>query len=88
MANVQCEGDLQRKTKERYINDPETQRLPSEFCNGKAFKEVKLVNRLLKYKQSLVHVPKVKLRVLVVKYIYSNPIAKQWNRKNTHDKVV
>ena len=51
------EGNLQRKIREWYLKDPEAQRLLGELCKGRALKEVKLVDGLLKYKQSQVYVP-------------------------------
>ena len=50
-------GDLQRKTKKWYINDPKAQRLPSELRKERAFKDVKLVDGFLKNKQSWMYVP-------------------------------
>jgi hypothetical protein len=51
------EKNLWYSIKEKYINYPEVQKHFGEFCMGKAFKEVKLVDGLLKYKQSQVYVP-------------------------------
>ena len=48
--------NLCHKTRERYINYPQTQRFLGEFFKVKEFKEFKLVDRLLKYKQSQVYV--------------------------------
>ena len=53
------------KIREGYINNPEAPRLLGEFRKGKAFKEVKLVNGLLKYKQSQLYVPQGKLSLLI-----------------------
>ena len=69
------EGDLQRKIKEGYINDPEAQRLLGELRKGKAFIEVKLLDGLLKYKQSQLYVSQSKLRLLVLKEEHDSPIA-------------
>ena len=55
------------KVREGYINYPKAQRLLGEFFMGKAFKEVELVDGLLKYKQSQVYVLQLKLRLLVKK---------------------
>jgi hypothetical protein len=38
-----------------YIKYPEAQKLLGKFCKGKAFKEVRLVDGLFKYKQSWVY---------------------------------
>ena len=46
------EGNLQWKIRKEYLNDPKAQRLLGELCNSKALKDVKLVDGLLKYKQS------------------------------------
>jgi hypothetical protein len=59
------EGNWERKIGEGYMKDPEAQRLLGELRKGKKLKELKLVNRLLKYKQSRVYVPQGKLRLLV-----------------------
>ena len=60
--------------REGYINYPEAQRLLGELREGKTLKEVKLVDGLLKYKQSRGYVPKGKLRLWVLKEIYHSPI--------------
>jgi hypothetical protein len=44
------ECDLHRKLREGYVNDPEAQVFLGELRKGKAFKDIKLVDRLLKYK--------------------------------------
>ena len=44
------EGNLQLKIRKGYLKDPKAQRLLGELCKGKALKEVKLVDGLLKYK--------------------------------------
>ena len=51
------ERDLQRKIREGYINEPEAQSLLGELRKGKALKEVKLLDVLLKYKESRLYVP-------------------------------
>ena len=48
---------------EWYINFPEAQKLLGKLRKGKAIKMVRLVNELLKYKQSQVYVPQGKLRL-------------------------
>ena len=63
VANFANEGNLWCKIREGYINYPEAQRLLGELCMGKALKEVRLVDGLLKYKQNGVYVPQRKLRV-------------------------
>ena len=60
--------------REGYLKDPKAQRLLGELCKGKALKEVKLVDGLLKYKQSRVYVPQGKLRLLVLKEEHDSPI--------------
>ena len=77
------EGDLQRKIREGYINDPEAQRLLGELRKGKALKEVKLLDGLLKYKQSRLYVPQGKLRLLVLKEEHDSPIAGHRGEKTT-----
>ena len=57
------DGNLQRKIRKGYLKDSKAQRLLSELCKGKALKEVKLVDALLKYKQSRVYVKEVLLVV-------------------------
>lgn len=57
------------------MNDLEAQRFLGEFCKGKAFKDVNLVEGLLKYKQSQVCVSQGKLRLLVWKEKHDSPIA-------------
>jgi hypothetical protein len=64
------EGNLWGYTREGYINYPEAQRLLGEFRNGKALKEVKLVDGLLKYKQSWVYAPQRKLRLFIFREKY------------------
>ena len=44
-----------------YINYPKAQTPLGDLCKGKVLKEVKLVERLLMYKQSWVYVPWGKL---------------------------
>lgn len=46
------------------MNNPEARRFLIKNCKGKALIEVKLVDRLLKYMQNWVYVPKHKLRLL------------------------
>ena len=77
------EGNLQRKIREGYLKDPEAQRLLGELRKGKALKEVKLVDGLLKYKQSRVYVPQGKLRLLVLKEEHDSPIAGHRGEKTT-----
>ena len=60
-------GNSQRKIREGYINNPKAQRLLGELCKGKALKEVKLLDGLLKYKQNWLYVPQSRLRLLVLK---------------------
>jgi hypothetical protein len=50
-----------------YINYPEAQKLIGELRKGKALKEVRLVDGLFKYKQSVVYMPQNKLRLLAFK---------------------
>ena len=77
------EGNLQQKLKEEYLKDPKAQRLLDELCKGKALEEVKLVDGLLKYKQSRVYVPQGKLGLLVLKEEYDSPIAGHRREKTT-----
>ena len=67
MLMFASEGNLWCKIREGYINYPEAQRLPGELRKGKALNDVRLVDSLLKYKQSWVYVPQSKLRLLVSK---------------------
>ena len=69
------EGNLQQKIREGYLKDSKAQRLLGELHKGKALKEIKLVDGLLKYKQSWVYVPQGKLRFLVLKEEHDSPIA-------------
>lgn len=48
--------DLKWQIKEGYIKDPKAQRLLGELRTGKKLKKIKLVDGLLKFKQSLVYV--------------------------------
>ena len=57
------------------INYPEAQKLLGEFRKGKALKDVRLVDGLFKYKQSLVYVPQRKLRLLAFMGKCHSPIA-------------
>jgi hypothetical protein len=72
-----CKGecDLHRKLRKGYVNDPEAQVFLGELHKGKALKEIKLVDGLLKYKQSRVYVPQGKLKLLIVEEEHDNPIA-------------
>ena len=76
-------GNLQRKIREGYLKDPKAQRLLSKLCKDKALKKVKLVDGLLKYKQSQVYVPQGKLRLLVLKEEHDSPIAGHRGEKTT-----
>jgi hypothetical protein len=67
---------------EGYINYPEAQRLLGELRKGKTFKEVKLVDGLLKYKQRWVYVPQRKLRLFIFKEKYDSPIAGHKDEKS------
>ena len=77
------ERNLQQKIREGYLKDPKAQRLLDELSKGKALKEVKLVNGLLKYKQSRVYVLQGKLRFLILKKEYDSPIAGHRGEKTT-----
>ena len=77
------EGNLQRKIREGYFKDPKAQRLLGELYKGKALKEDKLVDGLLKYKQSWVYVPQGKLRLLVLKEEHDSSIAGYRGEKTT-----
>ena len=77
------EGDLERRIREGYMKDPEAQRLLGELRQGKKLKEIKLVDGLLKYKQSRVYVPEGKLRLLVLKEEHDSPIAGHRGEKAT-----
>ena len=57
-----------------YINHLEAQRLLRELRKGKAFKELRLVDDLLKHKQSQVYVIQCKLRLLVLKKNIIDPM--------------
>ena len=67
--------NLQWKIREGYFKDPKAQRLLGELHKGMALKEVKLVDGLLKYKQSQVYVPQDKLRLLVLKEENNSPVS-------------
>jgi hypothetical protein len=69
------EGNLLQNTREGYIDYPKAQRLLGELRKGKAFKEVKLVDGLFKYKKTWVYVLRRKLRILIVKEKYHTIIA-------------
>lgn len=43
--------NLQRKIREKYINNFKAQTILGEFCQGKPLKEVNMMDGLLKYKQ-------------------------------------
>ena len=77
------EGNLQPKIRERYLKDLKAQRLLDELRKGKALKDVKLVDGLLKYKQSQVYVPQGKLRLLVLKEEHNSSIAGHRGEKTT-----
>ena len=66
-----------------YLKDPKAKRLLGELCKGKVLKEVKLVDGLLKYKQSWVYVPQGKLGLLVLKEEHDNPIVGHRGEKTT-----
>lgn len=51
------DGNLQWEMKKRYINDPRAQRFLGKLYKGKALKEVKLVDGLVKYKQNQIYMP-------------------------------
>ena len=78
-----AEGNLQQKIKEGYLKDPKAQRLLNELRKGKAFKDVKLVDGLLKYKQIQVYIFQGKLRLLVLKEEHDSPIAGHKGDKTT-----
>jgi hypothetical protein len=65
------------------LNYPRAQKFLGELRNGKALKEVRLVNGLFKHKQSGVYVPQGKLRLLAFKEIYHSPIAGHRGEKNS-----
>jgi hypothetical protein len=77
------ECDLHCKLREGYANDPEAQIFLGELRKGKALKEIKLVDGLLKYKQSRMYVPQGKFRLLVLEEEYDNPIAGHRREKTT-----
>jgi hypothetical protein len=52
-----AEGDLERRIRKKYMKDPKAQRVLAKLRNNKKLKEIKLVDGLLKYKQSWVYVP-------------------------------
>jgi hypothetical protein len=60
--------------KERYMKDPKTQRLLVEHRNGKKHKELRLVDGLIKYKQSWIYMLQQKLMLLVLKEEHDSPI--------------
>ena len=74
------EGNLQWKIKEEYLKDLKAQRLLDELCKGKV---LKLVDGLLKYKQSQMYVPQGRLRLLVLKKKHDSPIAGHRGEKTT-----
>jgi hypothetical protein len=59
--------NLEQRIREGYMKDPEAKRLLAELRNGKKFKEIKLIDGLLKYKLNHIYVPQEKLRLLVLK---------------------
>ena len=76
------ERNLWENTREEGYNDYlEAQRLLGEFRKDKALKKIKLVDGLLKDKQSWVYVPQLKLRILIFKKIYHTTIAGHWGEK-------
>jgi hypothetical protein len=77
------EGNWERRIREGYMKDPEAQRMLGDLRKGKKSKEIKLVNGLLKYKQSRVYVPQGKLRLLVLKEEHDSPIAGHRGEKAT-----
>ena len=77
------ERNLKWKIREEYLKDLEAQRLLGELRKGKALRKDKLVDGLLKYKQSRVYVPQSKLRLLVLKEKHNSPIAAHRGEKTT-----
>lgn len=77
------EGNWERRIREGYMKDPEAQQMLGDLRKGKKLKEIKLVNGLLKYKQSRVYVPQGKLRLLVLKEEHDSPIAGHRGEKAT-----
>lgn len=80
---VKGEGDLERKIRKGCTKDPEAQRLLGELRQRKKLKDIKLVSRLLKYKQSRVYVLQGKLRLLVLREEHDNLIANYRGEKTT-----
>jgi hypothetical protein len=64
-----------KEHKKGNIDYPEAQRHLGELCKGKALKNVKLVDGLLKYRQSWVYVSQRKLGILMFKEKYHTTIA-------------
>jgi hypothetical protein len=58
-------GGLEQRIRKGYMKDPKAQRLLAELRANKKLKEIKLVDGLLKFKQSQVYVLQGKLRLLV-----------------------
>ena len=81
------EENLWWKIREGYINYPEAQKLLGELRKGKAFKEVRLVDGLFKYKQSWVDVLQGKLRLLILKEKYQSPIAGHRGEKSQYSSI-
>ena len=65
------------------MKDHEAQRLLGELRQGKKFKDIKLANGLLKYKQSRMYVSQGKFRLLVLNEEYDSPIAGYRGEKGT-----
>jgi hypothetical protein len=77
------EGDLELKIRKGYMKDPKAQRLLGKLRAGKKLKEIKLVDRLLRFKQSWMYIPQGKLRLLVLKEEHDSPIAGHRGEKTT-----
>ena len=72
---------MQRKIKWGYINAFNKQRLLGELRKGKVFREVKLKDEFLKYKQGGVFEPQGELMLLVLKEKHNSPIASHKRKK-------
>jgi hypothetical protein len=77
------ERDLEWWIREGCMKDPEAYRLLGELKVGKKLKEIKLVDGLLKFKQSWMCVPQGKLRLLVLKEEHDCPIASHRGEKTS-----